>query len=329
VGRNITEALNKAWAWRKRAGLFDDTEALRVFYGPGESASSLVSLAIDKFGDHFWLTWWEPRGGEKMDEEIRAAVNQFLIEKGAKSAVLLHRPFRGTPETPTAFFGEVPKEPFAVTEYGAKFLIRMCDNRHPGLFLDHAPLRRWLRDRSKGLRVLNTFSYTGSLSVAAGLGGASEVVSVDLSKPTSEWAEANWKANGLSDAHARFIAGDIFEWWGRLKKNGPFDIVILDPPSFSRGKKGAFSVVRDFERLHSAALSVLAPGGWLVTSSNSEELTWAAYETKLRAATATQNLKLNVVSLIGLPESFPTQLGRPDDRYLKGFIAMADMSAGS
>src|SRR6202041_44691 len=142
--------------------------------------------------------------------------------------------------------------------------------KHPGLFLDHAPLRAWLKENSKGLNVLNTFAYTGSLSVAAGVGGAKKVTTLDLSRPTLEWARENWELNRLAEKNSDFIFGDYFEWIPRLaKKNQLFDCVILDPPSFSRGKKGGFSTTKDLRTLHELALDCVAPEGVLVTSINS------------------------------------------------------------
>ncbi|MCM2323416.1 MAG: class I SAM-dependent methyltransferase, partial [Oligoflexia bacterium] len=193
--------------------------------------------------------------------------------------------------------------------------------RHPGLFLDHAPLRQWLRRRARDWRVLNTFAYTGSLSVAAGAGGARQVTTLDLARPAIQWAEENWRLNGFSDERARFIAGDVFEWLPRLKREGQtFDCVILDPPSFSHGKKGNFSTSKDLPRLHALALELLAPGGTLVTSINSAQVSWARFERDVAEAARERRRELEVLAQIDLPETFPTRLGAAQDRYLKGWI---------
>src|SRR5690606_24981460 len=152
-------------------------------------------------------------------------------------------------------FGEVPAGHFSVSEGGRSFLVQLQGVRHPGLFLDLAPLRDWLQARSQGWRVLNAFAYTGSLSVAAGRGGASHVTTIDLSRPTIRWAEENWRENVLPESSARFIAGDVFEWLPRLRREkAEYDCLILDPPSFSRGKKGSFSTAKDLRRLHELAI---------------------------------------------------------------------------
>jgi 23S rRNA G2069 N7-methylase RlmK/C1962 C5-methylase RlmI len=258
------ETLERAWAWREKRGLFRASECLRVFHGPGEGKGELSRLAVEKFGDHYWITLWE-----KVSPATLGVIREFLVSRKALSAVTLLRPDKGAPGEPEPLLGEPPNF-FDVSEGAAKFRIRFRSGstplHHPGLFLDHAPLREWLRLKCGGLRVLNTFAYTGSLSVAAGLGGASHVTTLDLSKPIVRWAEENWALNELAADRARFIAGDVFERLPRLARQGEkFDLVILDPPSFSRGVKGAFSTAKDLTRLHELAMAVLDEGGYLVS----------------------------------------------------------------
>ena len=160
--------------------------------------------------------------------------------------------------------------------------------------------------------------------MAAGLGAAAEVVTLDLSRPSVQWAEENWNANGLSaeqGPQSRFIFGDVFEWLPRFKKDGKlFDCVILDPPSFSRGKKGNFSTDRDLGRLHQQAMALLKPGGVLVTSINSAKIPRARFEADVAAAAQALNMRFQILATIDLPESFPTRLSDREGRYLKGLI---------
>jgi 23S rRNA (cytosine1962-C5)-methyltransferase len=173
--------------------------------------------------------------------------------------------------------------------------------------------------------VLNTFAYTGSLSVAAGAGKAAHVTTLDLSKPTIRWAEENWAANGLEAERARFVAGDVFEWLPRLKREGRrYDCLILDPPSFSRGAKGSFSTAKDLRRLHELALELLAPGGVMATSINSANVTRARFEAELVAAAAAKGRSLEILEEISQPDTFPSRLGDPQGRYLKGWVLRAE-----
>ncbi len=327
--------LRAAWDWRSERGLFEDRSAVRVFHGPGEGLADLQYFAVDRFNDHYWVTQWDhPSLTAARITTQRQVIVDFLRSRGAQSVVGLDRPQRGVAPQAEVWWGEAPSDPITVREGSVHFLIRLRETRHPGLFLDHRPLREWLMVRARGWRVLNTFSYTGSLSVAAALGGAASVTTLDLSKPSIQWARENFKLNGLPEGESeqgnsivnKFIAGDVFEWLPRLRKsNTLFDCVILDPPSFSHGKgshgkKGNFSTAKDLTELHQLALSILAPKGFLVTSINSANIPWQKFESDLLTAAKEINCELQVLRMIDLPETFPTRLGRGADRYLKGWI---------
>ncbi len=326
----MKEILERAWMARRKANpeAFASEHslprfALRVFHGPGEGgAGPLADFAIESFGDGAWVVEWEGESGR----ELPSAIPDFLRQKGYRFAVFLPRPRRGVPAEPRTLFGEPPAEGLVAEEPGdLRFRIRFLATKHPGLFLDHAPLRQWLMENMRDLRVLNTFAYTGSLSVAAGRGGAAHVTTLDLSKPTLAWAEENWALNGLQGERARFIFGDVFEWLPRLKRDGArFDCVILDPPSFSRGKKGTFSTTKDLERLHRLAMELLNPGGFLVTSINSAKVTRATYRREIQLAAKTCGRSFRELREIRLPESFPVQEGDLEADYLKGWILIAE-----
>ncbi len=319
----VTAELERAWKLRENSEIFKAAQALRMFHGPGEGSGGLEHFAIDRFGDHYWVTEWQVNTG------IRSQLVSFLRSKGALSVVGLSRPERGVAPESETWFGIPPAGRFEVREGELRFLIQFVATRHPGLFLDHQPLRQWLVQNVRGLRVLNTFAYTGSLSVAAAKGGAASVTTLDLSKPSIEWAKENAELNGFGDVDLKWISGDVFEWLPRLKKTGArFDCVILDPPSFSHGKKsgkgsagaGSFSTAKDLERLHTLALDLLDQGGYLVTSINSANISWQKYESDVLRAAVKLKMQLNVVSQIDLPTTFPTRLGQLADRYLKGWI---------
>ena len=320
--------LISAWNWREARGLFEESAAIRVFHGPGEGTGDREHFAIDRFNDHYWVTQWDhPSVDPARESAQRKLVIEFLREKGAKSVVGLDRPQRGVAPQAEVWWGESPEQPFSVREGRLRFSIRLRETRHPGLFLDHFPLRQWLISSSRGWRVLNAFAYTGSLSVAAAAGGAESVTTLDLSKPSIQWAQENFELNELKSENHRFISGDVFEWLPRLRKSGQskksegqFDCVILDPPSFSHGKKGNFSTAKDLSLLHTLALENLAPGGFLVTSINSANVSWQKFEGDLLASARGLSMEFQILRAMDLPETFPTRLGRTPDRYLKGWI---------
>ena len=321
--------LESAWQWRQKQGLMAD--ALRVFHGPGEGAGDSQHFAVDRFagqsGAHYWVTQWETSGAGFSAARLTAIQTQiveFLRTKNATSIVAMTRPEKGLPAEPHVWYGTPPPGRFVVQEGEMKFWIQLQNSRHPGLFLDHCPLRQWLRQSCQGKRVLNTFAYTGSLSVAAGLGGADSVTTLDLSKPSVDWAVENFKINELPAAKHRAISGDVFEWLPRLKREKQtYDCIVLDPPSFSHGKKQKFSTAKDLEKLHSLAMELLTREGVLVTSINSANISWKKYETDVLAAAKKNKFEFKILRQIDLPESFPTSLGAVQDRYLKGWILQA------
>jgi 23S rRNA (cytosine1962-C5)-methyltransferase len=336
ISASIVDNLSVTFARREQSGQLQHTDALRMFHGPGEAQvkdsalqAVLKNLSVDRFGQHAWVTLWEDGLREEQasstilqmfEQQLCAPLCEFLQQHFA-SAVLLYRPLKGVPENPSVLFGAPPAERFTVHEGKAQYLIQLLDAKHPGLFLDHAPLREWLMRNSQGLRVLNTFAYTGSLSVAAGIGGAAHVTTLDLSKATMRWAEANGQLNGLHGERARWIAGDVFEWLPRLKKHALYDMVIMDPPSFSRSDKGTFSTAKDLPQLHALALDLLAPDGLLVTSINSAKVSWEQFEKDILQAAKKCGCKLQVLQRLEQPETFPNWLHeQASERYLKGYI---------
>jgi 23S rRNA (cytosine1962-C5)-methyltransferase len=313
--------LESAWAWRESLTFFSENYPLRVFYGPGEGKGDLQYFAIDRFGDHYWITEWESQLTQGRSQKVIDLIISFLKKQGAKSIVGLSRPERGVAPESKVFYGSPPSGRFVVQENDCQFWIQFEATRHPGLFLDHEPLRRWLRQSMKGLSVLNTFAYTGSLSVAASRGGAKQVTTLDLSKATVQWAQENSLLNQFPQDSQRFISGDVFEWLPRLKREGQkYDCIILDPPSFSHGKQGRFSTAKDLEKLHSLAMELLSERGLLITSINSANVSWKKYEADLLAASKSKKMEFSVVKQIDLPETFPTRFGMSSDRYLKGWI---------
>jgi 23S rRNA (cytosine1962-C5)-methyltransferase len=159
-----------------------------------------------------------------------------------------------------------------VTEQGLRFEVNLSDYVDTGLFLDHRPTRALVRAQAAGLAVLNLFAYTGSFTCAARSGGAATTTTVDLSHTYLEWAGRNLALNGYA-AHAdhALVRADCLEFLDGLARRTPrYDLVILDPPTFSNSKSmsGSFSVSRDHPTLLTQCHAVLRPGGVLYFSTN-------------------------------------------------------------
>jgi len=186
---------------------------------------------------------------------------------------------------------------YTVHENGIKFLVNLNDYLDTGLFLDHRVIRKLVMQESKGKHVLNLFSYTGSFSVYAAMGGAFTTTTVDLSNTYLNWAKENFKSNNISLAKHSFIKTDCKEW---LKQSPSrlFDIIILDPPTLSKSKmtKTTFDVQLDHVEMVNNALNHLVKGGKLYFSNNYRDFKFDS--SKINAT------KITDISLFSIPQDF-------------------------
>ncbi|WP_026602412.1 bifunctional 23S rRNA (guanine(2069)-N(7))-methyltransferase RlmK/23S rRNA (guanine(2445)-N(2))-methyltransferase RlmL [Methylomonas sp. 11b] len=159
-----------------------------------------------------------------------------------------------------------------VEEGGCKFWVNFEDYLDTGLFLDHRPIRLLIQQQAKGKRFLNLFAYTGSASVHAAVGGAASSVTVDMSNTYLDWAKRNFDLNGIQGDH-KLLRANCVEWLAEqagAKDKLQFDLIFLDPPTFSNSKKmdEAFDIQNDHLHLLRSAVALLAPGGVLYFSTN-------------------------------------------------------------
>jgi 23S rRNA (cytosine1962-C5)-methyltransferase len=186
-------------------------------------------------------------------------------------------------ESPAPLCGPDVPEPFLIRENAIRYEISFQSGYSQGIFLDQrdnrAEVRRLMRP---GLRLLNTFAYTGAFSVAAAMAGA-ETTTLDLSQPYLDWAKRNFSHNALDPGAHHFCKGDTFHWLRRFAKQGrTFDAIVLDPPTFSRDEKGkVFRVEENFGELAALAARVLAPGGWMLCCTNFRRMTPGEFERQL------------------------------------------------
>jgi 23S rRNA (cytosine1962-C5)-methyltransferase len=162
------------------------------------------------------------------------------------------------------------KHEWEVEENGLRFLVNLSDYLDTGLFLDHRTTRQLVRCQSAGKRVLNLFAYTGSFSVYAAAGGASSVVTADMSRTYLAWAQRNMALNGFTDAtRYSFEPVDVVGWLP-TRKDAAFDLVVMDPPTFSNSKRmdDFLDIQRDHVSLINQCLCILSHGGQLWFSTN-------------------------------------------------------------
>jgi 23S rRNA (cytosine1962-C5)-methyltransferase len=206
----------------------------------------------------------------------------------------------------------------SVLENGLSFLVSLEKGLNTGLFLDQRRNRRDLMNRTAGKRVLNLFAYTGAFSVAAAAADARHVTSVDASPGYTEWAKANFGANRLNPGQHEFIIGDCLKVLGGLtEQKRRYDIILMDPPSFSTTAKSRFTTRGGTSDLVAASLPLLSDGGLLIASSNHQTIDLADYLKELRRGALQAASDLRVISLYGQPEDFPYPVTFPEGRYLK------------
>jgi 23S rRNA (cytosine1962-C5)-methyltransferase len=214
-----------------------------------------------------------------------------------------------------------------VREGDLAFLVDVTAPISTGLFPDLRDGRQAIADYARGRRVLNLFSYTGAISVYAKHGGATSVTAVDVAARAHARARKNFTLNGFDPEEPEHIVGDVFKVLARLgDRDRRFDMVVIDPPAFSRGGKGArtWSVSKDYRELVAAALGVLEPGGVLTAASATHKLGRDEFERILAEGARVASANLRIIARKSLPIDFPTTPGFPEGDYLKFVIAVRD-----
>jgi len=260
-------------AWVRRAGkLGHETNAFRLFNGMNEGIPGLV-IEIFLPVAIFQVHTGKFKGNES---QLTHIANWCLSQFGLKAVYLKefvadrsHEKENEKLKESAPFLGEAVLPEITVLENGHSFIIRPYDGFSCGLFLDQRDNRKFLAEEMEGKSVLNCFSYTCGFSVYAAKSGA-KTTSVDLSKRFLEWGKKNFEVNGIDVKNHRFIAESVFDFAKKAAKRGErYDLIVLDPPSFSRDKKGkVWSIEKDYKKLLEAVLPLSAPGGRLFFSSN-------------------------------------------------------------
>ncbi|MGX9415950.1 class I SAM-dependent methyltransferase [Vibrio sp. WJH972] len=242
-------------------------EARRLFHGRGQYWEGLEQLTADWLQGQLIVCVYKLQ-----DEDFIAALQQGLSQfcqssawrdKAGSSIVLQHRYRDGAPAE--VIVGELNSNPI-VEENGLKYQLKLGRNQNMGLFLDMRYGRQWVKDNSAGKRVLNLFAYTCGFSVTAMEGGAESVVNVDMARGALDTGKTNHKLNlhDLSTVH--FFAHDIFRSWGKINRYGPYDLIIIDPPSF---QKGSFALTKDYRKILRRLPDMLSEEGQVFACVNS------------------------------------------------------------
>jgi 23S rRNA (cytosine1962-C5)-methyltransferase len=293
--------------------------AMRVFTGESEG---LPGVTVDKFGD-FVVVQWLSAGALGWRDELYDAIEAALAPRGIYEQRRL-RPLGGQSVAEPAVRArgdEAPLELVVEDGVGAgacRFGVDVTAPLGVGLFPDMRLAWAAVAARAAERRVLNLFSYTGAFSVHAAKAGAREVVAVDLAPKAHARARRNYELSGLDPARLEAITGDTTKAVEKLASRGRrFDIVICDPPTFSHGPAGQFSVARDLAALAATCLSVLEPGGLLVFATNSTKVAALDFDRALGEGAALAGADLRVIERVSMPVDYPVAPGFPEGNYLK------------
>lgn len=279
------------------------TTAYRILDGAGDGSPG---LEIDCYGRH-WVV-------QTRDVPFPDELRQTLPE-GCDS-IWWKRLDQQDKQAPQCVLGVPPPVPFSVQELGLSYEIDLTIGYSQGLFLDQRPQRTRMMERltaaGPGQRVLNLFAYTCAFSVAAASCGA-VATSVDLSRPYLDWGQRNFQLNEFDPDQHFFCRGDSFEWLRRFaKKERTWGGIVVDPPTFSRNADGkVFRVEQDFPSLIALCLAVLAPGGWLLASTNHRGLSPSRFRTLVEDGAALARRRVASLQPGKMPPDFT---GEP---YLK------------
>jgi 23S rRNA (cytosine1962-C5)-methyltransferase len=311
-----------ARALAQRAELVSGTSGYRVVHG---EADGLPGVVVDRY-DRFAVVKLYSAGltphRPAIVEAIRAGLPGLAGVYGRDE---IGRDDADDGEGAPAgkvLWGAEPPDRIAIDEHGMTVLVDVRRGQKTGLFLDQRENRRMVRDLARGrAEVLNLFGYTGGFSVAAALGGARHVVTVDVDADAIALARENFRANGLDMADHAFATEDAFQILAGYKREGRrFDLVVCDPPAFAKSQKAVEAAVAGYASLNRAALAVLAPGGLLVTASCSARVSVEQFTDAVKEAAYKARVDLQLVRETRQPPDHPVSLQFREGRYLKCLV---------
>ena len=293
------------------------TTAFRLIH---EAGDAMPGLAVDVYGDHLVAHLYADEDATFDEPARRDRVLDRLAALGADGIYLKVRPRQANTLVDTRRDELAPKLPvrgtpapddLVVLEEGVPYGVRLGDGLSTGLFLDQRTNRVRVREAARGKRVLNLFAYTCGFSVAAAVGGASRTVSVDAAAVALERGRENLARVGATDPQQhQLVAADAFAWLANAAKlKERFDLVLLDPPSYSSTKVARFVGRSDYGDLAALAMAVLAPGGILLACSNHRQVSASRFRKFLHDAARQSGRTIVQAKDIPTPPDFPAPLG--------------------
>lgn len=314
----IYQRVKAAWEYRKRTV---DTASCRVIFG---EADFLPGFIVDKFEDVL-VVQSLALGIDKLKPIILDQLQKVLSEDGI--------PVRGIYERSDAkvrkqegmelfkgFIGEPFDTKVPITENGVHYLVDVKEGQKTGFFLDQKYNRLAIQKLCKDAKVLDCFTHTGSFALNAGIAGAKEVIGVDASDTAVKQAEENAALNGLFH-NVRFICEDVFELLPKLEEQGEqFDVVILDPPAFTKSRSSVKNAVKGYREINLRAMKLVKDGGFLCTCSCSHFMDYELFTKTIGQAAKNVHKRLRQVEYRTQSPDHPILWAADESYYLKFYI---------
>ncbi|QDU26901.1 Ribosomal RNA large subunit methyltransferase I [Anatilimnocola aggregata] len=297
------------------AGLSRSETATRMVFSEADGLSGLV---IDRYGDYLVL---QPTSlAMQLRAEMLVSILQqelqprAIILRGEKTSMQLE----GMEATPDRHWGELPETPIVIRENGIAYEVDLREGQKTGFYLDQRDNRAVAARYLQGRKVLDLFCYTGGFALNAAKLGAAEVIGIDGSKKAIAQAERNAEINGLP---VKFEVGDGFQTLDQMAaENRRFEAIVLDPPKFARSRSGVNAALQAYHRLNRSAVTLLSPGGILVTNSCSGTVTPEDFRLMLSGVAQKTGRDIQLLEQRGAAADHPVAATCLETEYLKCFI---------
>ena len=317
------ERIAHAKALRESLGMVDnaDTTCYRLVHGEGDL---LPGLVVDIYGRTAVVQCHSVgmyHSRLHIAEAIRKAYGDKIEAIYDKSSQTL--PFKADLGAIDGYLWGRSENPDAVVlENGLKFKVNWEEGQKTGFFIDQRVNRDLVRQYSRGRKVLNTFCYTGGFSVAALAGGATEVVSIDLSERAVKLADENVRLNFGEEAKHEAIACNAVEYLKDIDSD--YDLIILDPPAFAKHHKVLGNALQGYKKINARALQKIRPGGILFTFSCSQAVSRELFRTTIFTAAAIAGRRVRIIGQLTQPADHPINIYHPEGEYLKGLVVYVE-----
>ncbi len=310
--------VQEAWDYRKKVS---DTGSCRVIFG---EADFLPGLVVDKFSDVL-VVQSLALGIDRLKDQIVELLKEVLAADGIKIRGVYERSDAKVRrqegmELYKGFIGEPFDTNVEIEENGVRYMVDVKDGQKTGFFLDQKYNRKAIQHLCKDAKVLDCFTHTGSFALNAGYGGAKEVTGVDASELAVEQATLNSKLNGMQD-RVKFICRDVFELLPELEEKGEkFDVVILDPPAFTKSRNSVKNAVKGYREINLRAMKLVRDGGFLATCSCSHFMTYELFTQTIHQAARNVHKRLRQVEYRTQAPDHPILWAAEESYYLKFYV---------